>query len=97
MAMIEIHAAAISNMSASYHEFLTRYSKSSKVVYGFVEGKKTLVFTVASSSCYSRTIGMLSCGLRATRTGCTKFTKILIGDGSRSLEYVSLWIVIFRT
>lgn len=39
MTMIEIHAAAISGMSASYHEFLSRYSKHAKVVYGFVEGK----------------------------------------------------------
>lgn len=44
MTMIEIHAAAISSMSASYHEFLTRYSKTKKVVYGFVEGKEDPCF-----------------------------------------------------
>ena len=44
MTMIEIHAAAIGSMSASFHEFLSRYSKSSKVVYGFVEGKEDPCF-----------------------------------------------------
>ncbi len=44
MTMIEIHAAAISSKSASYHEFLSRYSKTAKVVYGFVEGKEDPCF-----------------------------------------------------
>lgn len=39
MSMISIHAAAIDNKAATYHEFLTRYSKRKPVVYGFVEGK----------------------------------------------------------
>jgi hypothetical protein len=39
MTMINVHASAIITKSASYHEFLLRYSKSAKVVYGFVEGK----------------------------------------------------------
>ena len=44
MTMIEIHAAAVSSKSASYHEFLSRYSKTAKVVYGFVEGKEDSCF-----------------------------------------------------
>lgn len=44
MTMIEIHAAAVGSMSASYHEFLSRYSKTTKVVYGFVEGKEDPCF-----------------------------------------------------
>lgn len=44
MTMIEIHAAAVGTMSASYHEFLSRYSKNAKVVYGFVEGKEDPCF-----------------------------------------------------
>lgn len=44
MTMIEVHAAAVSSMSASYHEFLSRYSKNAKVVYGFVEGKEDPCF-----------------------------------------------------
>lgn len=44
MTMIEIHAVAISSKSASYHEFLSRYSKTAKVVYGFVEGKEDPCF-----------------------------------------------------
>lgn len=39
MAMLAIHAAALSSNISSYHEFLARYSKTAKVVYGFVEGK----------------------------------------------------------
>jgi hypothetical protein len=39
MTMLQIHATAISAQIASYHEFLLRYSKTAKVVYGFVEGK----------------------------------------------------------
>lgn len=38
--MIEIHSAALESRLASYHEFLARYSKSAKFVYGFVEGKE---------------------------------------------------------
>ncbi len=37
--MLQIHETAISAQIASYHEFLSRYSKTAKVVYGFVEGK----------------------------------------------------------
>lgn len=44
MTMINEHAAALSSKSASYHEFLLRYSKTSKVVYGFVEGKEDPCF-----------------------------------------------------
>jgi len=40
MSMIDIHAAALSSKIASYHEFLSRYIKNAKVVYGFVEGKE---------------------------------------------------------
>lgn len=39
MSMISIHAAAIDGRAAAYHEFLTRYAKRERVVYGFVEGK----------------------------------------------------------
>lgn len=39
MTMLAIHGAALASKIASYHEFLSRYSKSGKVVYGFVEGK----------------------------------------------------------
>lgn len=39
MTMLEIHATALSAQVASYHEFLSRYSTTAKVVYGFVEGK----------------------------------------------------------
>lgn len=42
--MIEIHSAALDSRIASYHEFLARYSKSAKVVYGFVEGKEDPAF-----------------------------------------------------
>lgn len=40
VSMLDIHAAAIVSQIASYHEFLSRYSKDSRVVYGFVEGKE---------------------------------------------------------
>ena len=36
--------AALHNKVASYHEFLARYSRRSKVVYGFVEGKEDPCF-----------------------------------------------------
>lgn len=36
--MLDIHVAALNSKIASYHEFLSRYSKIKKVVYGFVEG-----------------------------------------------------------
>jgi len=39
MSMLSIHTSALNSKIASYHEFLSRYSKHSKVVYGFVEGK----------------------------------------------------------
>jgi hypothetical protein len=42
--MLSVHEAAISSRIASYHEFLSRYSKRSKVVYGFVEGKEDPCF-----------------------------------------------------
>jgi hypothetical protein len=44
MTMIEIHSAAISSNISSLHEFLSRYSKNAKVVYGFVEGKEDPCF-----------------------------------------------------
>ena len=44
MTMIEIHSAALSSKIASYHEFLSRYAKAAKVVYGFVEGKEDPCF-----------------------------------------------------
>lgn len=44
MTMIDIHAAALSSKIASYHEFLSRYLKTAKVVYGFVEGKEDPCF-----------------------------------------------------
>jgi hypothetical protein len=37
--MLEIHRAALRSRSSCYHEFLTRYAKARRVVYGFVEGK----------------------------------------------------------
>src|SRR5271156_5034908 len=40
MSMIDLHSAALDSKVASYHEFLVRYSKHNKVVYGFVEGKE---------------------------------------------------------
>lgn len=39
MSILAVHAAALASRVASYHEFLARYSKTKKVVYGFVEGK----------------------------------------------------------
>ena len=42
--MLEMHAAALSSKVASYHEFLSRFSKFKKVVYGFVEGKEDPCF-----------------------------------------------------
>ena len=44
MSMLSVHHDALDSHSASYHEFLTRYSKPSKVVYGFVEGKDDLSY-----------------------------------------------------
>ncbi len=44
MTMIDIHLSAVSSKVASYHEFLLRYKKQSKVVYGFVEGKEDPCF-----------------------------------------------------
>jgi|SRR5271170_6663971 len=42
--MIDIHSAALDSMVSSYHEFLARYSKSAKSVYGFGEGKEDPCF-----------------------------------------------------
>ncbi len=44
MSMLKVHAAALSCKIASYHEFLARFSKTKKVVYGFVEGKEDPCF-----------------------------------------------------
>jgi len=44
MTMIDLHAAALNSKSGTYHEFLSRYSKTAKVVYGFVEGKEDPCF-----------------------------------------------------
>lgn len=44
MGMLNIHADALANKAACYHEFLTRYSKSKSIVYGFVEGKEDPCF-----------------------------------------------------
>lgn len=40
MTMLEVHAAALSQIDEAYHEFLLRYDASKKSVYGFVEGKE---------------------------------------------------------
>ena len=37
--MIDIHANALNSKISCHHEFLSRYSKTKRVVYGFVEGK----------------------------------------------------------
>jgi hypothetical protein len=42
--MLNVHDEALSSKVASYHEFLTRFSKTKKVVYGFVEGKEDPCF-----------------------------------------------------
>lgn len=42
--MIEIHASAFDREIVIYHEFLLRYSKDAKVVYGFMEGKEDPCF-----------------------------------------------------
>jgi hypothetical protein len=42
--MMQVHAAATNSKVASYHEFLARYSRRSRVVYGFVEGKQDPAF-----------------------------------------------------
>ena len=39
MSMLAVHEAALGNKIASFHEFLSRYSKTKRVIYGFVEGK----------------------------------------------------------
>ena len=44
MTMLDIHADALNSKSPSYHEFLLRYAKTAKVVYGFVEGKEDPCF-----------------------------------------------------
>lgn len=44
MTMLDVHNAARESKVASYHEFMTRYSKHAKVVYGFVEGKEDPCF-----------------------------------------------------
>jgi len=44
MSMLTIHAAALSSKISSFHEFLSRFSKTKKVVYGFVEGKEDPCF-----------------------------------------------------
>ncbi len=44
MSMREVHDAALSSKISSHHEFLARFSKTKKVVYGFVEGKDDLGF-----------------------------------------------------
>ena len=44
MSMLSVHEDALAGQGALYHEFLARYSKQSKVVYGFVEGKDDLCY-----------------------------------------------------
>ena len=44
MTMLQIHADALSGVSAAYHEFLLRYKASANVVYGIVEGKEDPMF-----------------------------------------------------
>lgn len=39
MTMLEIHQTAIQEITPVFHEFIARYSKRKKTVYGFVEGK----------------------------------------------------------
>ena len=39
MNMLSLHQEALDSGSAGYHQFLARYSRTAKVVYGFVEGK----------------------------------------------------------
>ncbi len=39
MSMLRLHQEALERGSAGYHQFLARYSRTAKVVYGFVEGK----------------------------------------------------------
>lgn len=40
MNMLDIHLEALENKVGCYHEFLSRYSKTNTIVYGFVEGKE---------------------------------------------------------
>jgi Protein of unknown function (DUF4435) len=44
MSMLDVHITALNNNVSIYHEFLSRYSKIKKVVYGFVEGKEDPCF-----------------------------------------------------
>lgn len=44
MAMLDIHAVALDSKMVSYHEFLSRYSRTKRIVYGFVEGKEDPCF-----------------------------------------------------
>lgn len=44
--MIKIHRKAIDSISPLYHEFLSRFKKNNKSVYGFVEGKEDISFYI---------------------------------------------------
>jgi hypothetical protein len=37
--MLEVHAAALETINEAYHNFLLKYNRTKKMVYGFVEGK----------------------------------------------------------
>ncbi len=39
MSMIDVHSAALKAVNESYHDFLLRFDRTKKVVFGFVEGK----------------------------------------------------------
>ncbi len=39
MSMLDVHAAALETVGEAYHDFLLRFDRTKKVVYGFVEGK----------------------------------------------------------
>ena len=39
MSMLDIHASALETVNEAYHDFLLRYKRTTKTVYGFVEGK----------------------------------------------------------
>jgi hypothetical protein len=42
--MLEVHAAALEGVDATYHEFLLRYKASARTVYAIVEGKEDPMF-----------------------------------------------------
>ncbi|MFC0805460.1 DUF4435 domain-containing protein [Ensifer sp. P24N7] len=65
MSMLDLHSSALTSINEAHHNFLLRYQKAAKQVYGFIEGKEDPMFyrsIIEASIPSDWTVALFPCG-----------------------------------